>query len=156
MSNACNASAVSSGVKGHPPTFLFNPEFITFCPHRGVAYLTYYDSYLEKKRLEEAGEAEAALSGKTRTQQDKEKRQQRLAKESEKALRQRLKAAEEGIAAAEARIAALEAQMGLPEVYANPDESARVAREHRQAQEDLDALYETWEALEAAVAERQG
>ena len=49
------------------------------------------------------------------------------------------------------RIAELEDQMGLPEVYANPEEAARVAREHRQAQEQLDALYEMWEELEGAL-----
>ena len=74
----------------------------------------------------------------------------------EKALRQQLKAAEDGIAATEERISDLKAQMGLPEVYSNPDEAARVAREHREAQERLDALYESWEALEAALSEREG
>ena len=32
--------------------------------------------------------------------------------------------------------------------------SARVAREHRDAQAELDALYEEWEALSEAVAEQ--
>ena len=44
--------------------------------------------------------------------------------------------------------------MGLPEVYANPEASARVAREHRDAQARLDALYEDWEALTEAAAEQ--
>ena len=45
--------------------------------------------------------------------------------------------------------------MGTPEVYANPEESARVAREHRQAQLDLETLYEEWEALTEAVGEAE-
>ena len=44
--------------------------------------------------------------------------------------------------------------MGQPEVYSNPAESTRVAREHREAQAQLDALYEAWEALSEAVAEQ--
>ncbi len=128
-------------------------KVIEMSPDGAVEYLGNYDDYLEKKRILEAGEEEAALSGMTKTQQDKEKRRARLAKESAKALQQRLKQTEADIAATEQRISDLEAQMGLPEVYANPEESTRVAREHREAQERLDGLYELWEELSEAVAE---
>ena len=128
-------------------------KVIEMSPEGAVEYLGNYDDYLEKKRILEAGEEEAALSGMTKTQQDKEKRRARLAKESAKALQQRLKQTEADIAATEQAISDLEAQMGLPEVYANPEESTRVAREHREAQERLDGLYELWEELSEAVAE---
>ena len=118
-----------------------------------VEYLGNYDDYLEKKRILEAGDAAAAQGGMTKTQQDKEKRKQRLAKESAKALTAKLKKAEADIAATEQDIADLEAQMGLPEVYSNPAESARVAREHRDAQQRLDELYALWEELSEAAAE---
>ena len=116
-------------------------------------YLGNYDDYLEKKRLEASGEAELLAGGKTRTQLDEEKRQQRLAQESAKQLKQRLAKAEADIAATEQAIAELEAQMGLPEIYSNPEESARVAREHRDAQEALDGLYALWEDLSEAIQE---
>ena len=128
-------------------------KVIEMSPEGAVEYLGNYDDYLEKKRIQEAGEEEILSGGATRTQQDKEKRRARLAKESAKALQQRLKKAEADIAATEQAIAELEAQMGLPEVYANPAESARVAREHREVQERLDGLYELWEALSEAAAE---
>ena len=128
-------------------------KVIEMSPEGAVEYLGNYDDYLEKKRILEAGEEEALLGGVTRTQQDKEKRRARLAKESEKALRQRLKQAEADIAATEQRISDLEAQMGTPEVYANPAESARVAREHKKAQQQLDGLYELWEELSEATSE---
>jgi ATP-binding cassette subfamily F protein 3 len=127
-------------------------KVIEMSPDGAVEYLGNYDDYLEKKRVQNAGESEwSADSGATRTQIDKEKRRQRLAKESAKALQAKLKKAEDDIAATEQRIAGLEAQMGLPEVYANPAESARVAREHKDAQDQLDALYELWEELSEAV-----
>ncbi len=129
-------------------------RIVEMTPSGVTEYLGNYDAYLEKKRLEESGEAEAAPAGMTRTQLDKEKRRQRLQQESEKALKQRLAQAEADIADTERRIAALEARMGLPEVYADPGEASRVAREHREALDALDALYEAWEALEAAIAER--
>ncbi len=128
-------------------------KVIEMSPEGAVEYLGNYDDYLEKKRILEAGEEEALLGGVTKTQQDKEKRRARLAKESAKALAARLKQAEADIAATEQRISDLEAQMGKPEVYANPAESARVAREHREAQQQLDGLYELWEELSEATSE---
>ena len=126
-------------------------KVIEMTPEGATEYLGNYDDYLEKKRVQEAGGDEAGLTGLTRTQQDKEKRRQRLMKESAKALAQRLKKAEEDIAATEQQIADLEAQMGTPEVYSNPTESARVAREHSQAQDQLEGLYALWEELSEAV-----
>ena len=125
---------------------------IEMTPEGTREYIGNYDDYLEKKRLEQAGEAEAAQAGMTRTQIDREKRRQRLMKESSRALKQQLVQAEADIAGVEELIARLEEAMGTPEVYANPEESARVAREHRAAQTRLDALYEDWEALSEAVA----
>ncbi|MBQ8110154.1 MAG: ABC-F family ATP-binding cassette domain-containing protein [Clostridia bacterium] len=118
-----------------------------------VEYIGNYDDYLEKKRIQEAGEEEAALGGLTRTQQDKEKRRQRLLKESTKALQARLRQAEADIHALEQQISDLESQMGRPEVYSDPVESARVARQHREAHEQLDALYALWEELMEAAGE---
>jgi len=128
-------------------------KVIEMSPEGAVEYLGNYDDYLEKKRLEEAGEEALLSGGATKTQQDREKRRQRLLKESAKALQQRLKRAEEDIAATEQLISDLEGQMGTPEIYANPSESARVAREHREAQTRLDELYELWEELSEAAAE---
>ena len=128
-------------------------KVIEMSPGGAVEYLGNYDDYLEKKRILEAGEEEAAISGVTKTQLDKEKRKARLAKESAKALKLRLRQAESDIAATEQAILDLEARMGTPEVYANPAESARVAREHTAAQQKLDALYELWEELSEAVSE---
>ena len=116
-------------------------------------YLGNYDDYLEKKRLEASGATEEALSGKTRTQLDKEKRRERMRTESAKTLKANLAKAEKAIAETEQKIAALEAQMADPETYKSPDAAQAVAREHKQAQEDLDALYESWEELSEAVAE---
>ncbi|MBR7187889.1 MAG: thiamine ABC transporter substrate-binding protein, partial [Clostridia bacterium] len=129
---------------------------IEITPEGVREYIGNYDDYLEKKRLEEAGDAAAESLGLTRTQLDKEKRLKRLQKESAKALRQKLQQAEAEIASTEAEIERLETSMGTPEVYANPEESARVARAHREAQERLDALYEDWEALSEAVAGLDG
>ena len=119
-------------------------------------YLGNYDDYLEKKRLMEAGAEEAATGGKTRTQLDKEKRVERLKRESKKALKARVQQLEQDIADTEDLIARLEASMGDAEVYSNPDKAASVAREHKEAQEKLEALYEEWTETAALAESAEG
>ena len=43
--------------------------------------------------------------------------------------------------------------MGEAELYKDPDAAQAVAREHREAQERLDALYEEWEIVAEAAGE---
>ena len=113
-----------------------------------------YDDYLEKKRREEAGLEDAAASGMTKTQLDKQRRKERLLREGKKALEKQLEAAEARIAAAEKEIQDLETRMADPELYQRPDEAREVARRHAELQAGMDALYEEWEALSEAVSER--
>ena len=117
-------------------------------------YLGNYDDYLEKKRREEAGLEDAAASGMTKTQLDKQRRRERLLREGKKALEKQLEAAEARIAAAEKEIQDLEARMADPELYQRPDEARETARRHAELQAGMDALYEEWEALSEAVSER--
>ena len=117
-------------------------------------YLGNYDDYLEKKRREEAGLEDAAASGMTKTQLDKQRRKERLLREGKKALEKQLEAAEARIAAAEKEIQDLEARMADPELYQRPDGARETARRHAELQSGMDALYEEWEALSEAVSER--
>ncbi len=122
-------------------------------PDGVTEYLGNYDDYVEKKRLEADGALAEAESGKTRTQLDKEKRRERLKQESARTLKLKLKQAEQAIADTEERIAQLEARMADPETYRSPDAAQKLAQEHRDAQEALDALYSDWEELSEAVSE---
>ena len=117
-------------------------------------YLGNYDDYLEKKRREEAGLEDAAASGMTKTQLDKQRRRERLLREGKKALEKQLEAAEARIADAEKEIQDLETRMADPELYQRPDEARETARRHAELQAGMDALYEEWEALSEAVSER--
>ena len=122
-------------------------------PDGVTEYLGNYDDYVEKKHLEADGALAEAEGGKTRTQLDKEKRRERLKQESAKTLKLKLKQAEQAIADTEERIAQLEARMADPETYKSPDAAQKLAQEHRDAQEALDALYSDWEELSEAVSE---
>ena len=54
-----------------------------------------------------------------------------------------------------ARNCLLYTSMGDPEIYRDPAAAQALAREHREAKEALDALYEDWAALEEAAADAE-
>ncbi len=112
-----------------------------------------YDDYLEAKRREAAGIALEENDGRTRTQIDREKRRARMAAAEKRAIRDRLKAAETAIAGAEAEIARLEAQMADPETYKDAEKAQEIARQHRERNASMEALYAEWEAASEAAAE---
>lgn len=108
-------------------------------------YLGNYDDYVEKKRRMEAGGAEDALGGRTRTEIEKEKRKERLLKAGQKALEQQVEALEQEIAGAEDELRRLEAQLADPATYQDRALAEEIARAHRALGDKLPALYEQWE-----------
>ena len=61
--------------------------------------------------------------------------------------------AEQAIADTEEKISELEARMADPDTYKDPAAAQNLAKEHREAQDALEKLYEDWEELSEAVAE---
>lgn len=120
-------------------------------PDGADEYLGNYNDYLDKKRRAEFEEAPAS-SGITRTEVEKQKRKERLRRESRKALEKRVVELEEAIARTEEEIAQLEGRMGDPSTYQG-DGGAQVAREHRDAQERLAALFIEWEDAAEVASE---
>ena len=109
-------------------------------------YLGNYDDYFEKINRAQAPDGD--LPQMTRTAQEKEKRRSR---EEERRIKERklaLKAAEDAVTKAEEQAAALEAQLADPDTYADAEKAARLAKEYQQKKEEIDLLYQKWEALE--------
>ena len=110
-------------------------------------YLGNYDDYFEKVNRAQAPDGE--IVGMTRTAMEKERRRSR---EEEKRIKERkaaLQRAEEAVARAEQEAADLEAALAAPETYADAEEAARLARAYQQKKDEIDRLYQAWEALEA-------
>ena len=110
-------------------------------------YLGNYDDYFEKVNRAQAPDGET--QGMTRTAMEKERRRTR---EEEKRLKERkvaLQQAEEAVARAEQEAAQLETALAAPETYADPELAARLAKEYQQKKDEIDRLYQAWEALEA-------
>jgi len=109
-------------------------------------YLGNYDDYFEKINRAQAPDGD--LPQMTRTAQEKEKRRSR---EEERRIKERklaLKAAEDAVAKAEEQAAELEARLADPDTYADADKAARLAKEYQQKKDEIDLLYQKWEALE--------
>ena len=89
----------------------------------------------------ESGAEAAASSGKEDWARQKEE-QARLRKAANA-----LKDCEKKIAAAEEAVASLDEEMALPEVYSDPGKLSEISIKKAKLEEELEALYEKWEAL---------
>ena len=113
-------------------------------------YLGNYDDYFEKINRAQAPDGDT--QGMTRTALEKERRRTR---EEEKRLKERktaLQQAEEAVARAEQEAADLEAVLAAPETYQDAELAARLAKEYQQKKDEIDRLYQAWEALDAEEA----
>ena len=110
-------------------------------------YLGNYDDYFEK--INRAMEPDGALPHMTRTAQEKEKRRSREEERRVKERRQALERAEAAVARAEEEAAELEAALADPATYQDAERAARLAKEYQQKKDEIDRLYQAWEALEA-------
>ncbi|MCH5287397.1 MAG: ABC-F family ATP-binding cassette domain-containing protein [Christensenellaceae bacterium] len=110
-------------------------------------YLGNYDDYFEKINRAQAPDGDT--QGMTRTAMEKERRRTR---EEEKRLKERktaLQQAEEAVARAEQEAADLEAALAAPETYEDAELAARLAKEYQQKKDEIERLYQAWEALDA-------
>ncbi len=113
-------------------------------------YIGNYDDYIERKNRPVAVEAE---TGKTKTELEKEKRREKMSRQALRQLKTRAQEAEKAVGAKEAEIAELEAQMADPALYSDAQKAADVQRAYQKAQQELQTLYEQWEAAEAALSQ---
>ena len=127
-------------------------RIIEMQPDGVTEYIGNYDDYIERKNRPVAVEAEA---GKTKTELEKEKRREKLSRQALRQLKIRAQEAEKAVGVKEAEIAELEAQMADPSLYSDAQKSADVQRAYQKAQQELQTLYEQWEAAEAALSQEK-
>ncbi len=125
-------------------------RIIEMQPNGVTEYIGNYDDYIERKNRPVAVEAE---TGKTRTELEKEKRREKLNRQALRQLKTRAQEAEKAVGSKEAEIAKLEAQMADPALYSDAQKAADVQRVYQKAQQELQTLYEQWEAAEAALSQ---
>ena len=121
-------------------------------PDGVTEYIGNYDDYIERKNRPVAVEA---VAGKTKTELEKEKRREKMNRQALRQLKTRAQEAEKAISVKEAEIAELEAQMADPALYSDAQKTADVQRTYQEAQQELQTLYEQWEAAEAALSQEE-
>ena len=127
-------------------------RIIEMQPDGVTEYIGNYDDYIERKNRPVAVEAEA---GKTKTELEKEKRREKMNRQALRQLKTRVQEAEKAISVKEAEIAELEAQMADPALYSDAQKAADVQRTYQKSQQELQTLYEQWEAAEAALSQEE-
>ena len=125
-------------------------RIIEMRPDGVTEYIGNYDDYIERKNRPVAVEAEA---GKTKTELEKEKRREKMSRQALRQLKTRAQEAEKAVGIKETEIAELEAQMADPALYSDAQKAADVQRTYQKAQQELQTLYEQWEAAEAALSQ---
>ena len=125
-------------------------RIIEMQPNGVTEYIGNYDDYIERKNRPVAVEAE---TGKTRTELEKAPRREKLNRQALRQLKTRAQEAEKAVGSKEAEIAKLEAQMADPALYSDAQKAADVQRVYQKAQQELQTLYEQWEAAEAALSQ---
>ena len=125
-------------------------RIIEMRPDGVTEYIGNYDDYIERKNRPAAVEVEA---GKTKTELEKEKRREKMSRQALRQLKTRAQEAEKAVGAKEAEIAEFEAQMADPALYSDAQKAADVQRAYQKAQQELQTLYEQWEAAEAALSQ---
>ena len=113
-------------------------------------YLGNYDSYVLKVSRDQAPDGDGSPQ-QTRTALDKEKRRSR---EEEKKLREQkeaLKAVEQSIARAEQDAGKMEAALADPEIWKDPEKAAETTRQYNALKDEIERLYEQYDALESAL-----
>jgi ATP-binding cassette, subfamily F, member 3 len=103
-----------------------------------------------QRRRDEEAEAEAsALATAKRSAKGPRRRSRRMEVKSAERKASRLA---EKIEAAEAELAAVEDELADPGAWSTPERSAEAGERHEMTKRKLAALYEEWEAAEAAVS----
>ena len=96
---------------------------------------------------------EKAVENQVFCEKCKEKRREKLNRQALRQLKTRAQEAEKAVGSKEAEIAELEAQMADPALYSDAQKAADVQRVYQKAQQELQTLYEQWEAAEAALSQ---
>jgi len=109
-------------------------------------YLGNYDSYFRKVSLDLEPDGDGPQQ--TRTALEKEKRKSREEERRAKELRDRLKEAEKAIDRAESEAAEMEGRLADPEIWKDPEKAADATRRYNALKEEIERLYEQYDALE--------
>lgn len=112
-----------------------------------INYIGNYDYYLEKKQTPMADESNSSVEESAPSAQKLDWKQQKEQQAAQRKKENDLKKCEDRIAQLEAKAQELDEEMSRPEIATNVARLQEIAREKNAIEEELNPLYEKWEAL---------
>lgn len=112
-----------------------------------INYIGNYDYYLEKKQTPQAAQAEDVHADTPVSAQKLDWKQQKEQQAAQRKKENELKKCEERIALLEEKAQKLDEEMAKPEIATNVARLQEIAKEKAAIEEELNPLYEKWEAL---------
>ena len=113
-------------------------------------YLGNYDSYVLKVSRDQAPDGDGSPQ-QTRTALDTAKRRSREEAKKLREQKEALKAVEQSIARAEQDAGKMEAALADPEIWKDPEKAAETTRQYNALKDEIERLYEQYDALESAL-----
>ena len=115
--------------------------------HEFINYIGNYDYYLEKKQTPVIENTENFKAENAPSAQKLDWKQQKEQQAAQRKKENDLKKCEERISQLEEKAQLLDAEMAKPEIATNVARLQEIAREKAAIEEELNPLYEKWEAL---------
>ena len=115
--------------------------------HEFINYIGNYDYYLEKKQTPVIESTENVKTENAPSMQKLDWKQQKEQQAAQRKKENDLKKCEEQISQLEEKAQLLDAEMAKPEIATNVAKLQEIAKEKAAVEEELNPLYEKWEAL---------
>ena len=112
-----------------------------------TSYIGNYDYYVEQQLVSTAKQEEKTTVVKNETEAKKDWKQAKEEQAKERKKQNDIKKCEARIEELEILIASLDEEMTKPDIATDVSKLTRISGEQEQAREELESLYEQWEAL---------
>lgn len=112
-----------------------------------TSYIGNYDYYVEQQLVSTAKQEEKTTIVKNETEAKKDWKQAKEEQAKERKKQNDIKKCEARIEELETLIASLDEEMAKPDIATDVSKLTRISGEQEQAREELESLYEQWEAL---------
>src|SRR5699024_4358752 len=119
----------------------------------GTMYLGNYQYFIEKKEENAAIQAKKEQENPTQSQVTTKKKNNKIDKKNQKGEQRKserkIEQVEEDIENYESKIGENNEQLTLPNIYSNPEEASRLAKEKEETEQKLEQLMSKWTELQA-------
>ncbi|PTK58517.1 ABC transporter ATP-binding protein [Staphylococcus nepalensis] len=118
----------------------------------GTMYLGNYQYFIEKKEenaaIQAKKEQETPMQSEVTTTQNNNYFDQKLQKREQRQIERQIEQVEADIENYESKIGEINEQLTLPDIYSNPEEASRLAKEKEESEQKLEQVMSKWTELQ--------